>query len=489
MLKLLRLIRKNFLFLGTAFLLFFIPLYPKFPLMGVSGTYVHIRLEDIFVSLIVLGFGVDLILRKDYSIFKDSLTKTIILFFAIGFLSILSALFITKNISFHLALFHFLRRVEYISLFFVSYFSFKDKNKIKTYIALVFIATLGVVIYGMGQKFLNWPVISTMNDEFSRGLVLRLTWWARINSTFAGHYDLAAFMVMIIPLVIVSFMMAKNWLVKFAVFIVGLLAYYILLLTASRISFAAYIISMVFILFLMKKKLIIFPLVLLSFLGMFFAGDLGQRYAATFKVNLAFLSGLVAVKPSTIAIAPTLTPIPTVALIVTPVPGVTEIVPKPIPTSTPTPTPEPVATGSGEPVETTVLAVGRSTDIRLKVEWPRAIRAFLKNPLLGTGYSSITLATDNDYLRSLGETGILGSLAFLAVFLEIGRRILSFLKSKNVERGEKLIIIGVVGSSIGFFLNAAFIDVFEASKIAFFFWILIGIALRIIDLNKLTSNS
>src|SRR5205814_2283829 len=45
----------------------------------------------------------------------------------------------------------------------------------------------------------------------------------------------------------------------------------------------------------------------------------------------------------------------------------------------------------------------RSTSIRLNVEWPRAVRALTKNPLLGTGYSSITLATDNDYLRALGE--------------------------------------------------------------------------------------
>ena len=58
----------------------------------------------------------------------------------------------------------------------------------------------------------------------------------------------------------------------------------------------------------------------------------------------------------------------------------------------------------------------RSVSIRLNVEWPRAIRAFSKNPLLGTGYSSITLATDNDFLRLLGEVGLVGALAFFLIF-------------------------------------------------------------------------
>jgi len=120
-------------------------------------------------------------------------------------------------------------------------------------------------------------------------------------------------------------------------------------------------------------------------------------------------------------------------------PGVTAT---PTPTPTPTPTSLPEATPSAY-FEPTALAVGRSTDIRLKVEWPRAIKAFLKNPLLGTGYSSITLATDNDYLRMLGETGILGTLAFLAIILEITRIVWQFLKDKNVSKED----------STGFFRN------------------------------------
>jgi O-antigen ligase len=164
-------------------------------------------------------------------------------------------------------------------------------------------------------------------------------------------------------------------------------------------------------------------------------------------------------------------------VIVTPRPG------RPTLTPTPTPTPE-VATPSAEPIESTALAVGRSTDIRFKVEWPRALRAFAKNPLLGTGYSSIDLATDNDYLRILGEVGLLGGLAFLAVFLEISRMFIGLLAKKTASKEGNLIVLGAAGTAIGYFLNAVFIDVFESSKVAFFFWILMGIALKIIALEN-----
>ncbi len=98
--------------------------------------------------------------------------------------------------------------------------------------------------------------------------------------------------------------------------------------------------------------------------------DLGQRYAATFKVDLSFLSGKVFFKPKGIAVIPIPTSVPTA------IPPKISVTPLPTETIILTPTPVPTATASAEPIETTALATSRSTDIRLKVEWPRAIRAF-----------------------------------------------------------------------------------------------------------------
>jgi len=123
----------------------------------------------------------------------------------------------------------------------------------------------------------------------------------------------------------------------------------------------------------------------------------------------------------------------------------------------------------------------RSTSIRLNVEWPRAIRAFLKNPLIGTGYSSISLATDNDYLRMLGEIGIMGFLAFWLVVVRVGRVLARFgnviKKLDGVEQG---FLAGVIGATVGVFLTAIFIDIFEASKFAILYWLFLGLSVLLV---------
>jgi hypothetical protein len=122
----------------------------------------------------------------------------------------------------------------------------------------------------------------------------------------------------------------------------------------------------------------------------------------------------------------------------------------------------------------------RSFNIRLQAEWPRAIRAFQKNPLLGTGFSSVGLAVDNDLLRSLAETGLFGTAAFLLIFIRFFKTSLPFIfryPHSNPSLNSALIISFSLGL-IGLGINALFIDVFTASKIALTTWCLMGIAER-----------
>ena len=132
----------------------------------------------------------------------------------------------------------------------------------------------------------------------------------------------------------------------------------------------------------------------------------------------------------------------------------------------------------------------RSTSIRFNVEWPRAMRAFYKNPLLGTGYSSITLATDNDYLRALGETGVLGLLSFLLIFITLFKtfNIYKFdVYEHSSNNLESVFIASFVGSTVGILMTALFIDIFEASKFATIYWLFTGfVVAKIIQNNKLT---
>ena len=462
--------------LGIIGLLLFVPIYPKFPFFNVPGTYVAVRIEDFVIAFVLLLWFIHQ-LRLGFPSLKDRVGKFIMLYWLVGGLSLLSAVLITKNISPHLAFLHFLRRIEYMSLFFVALASVRSVKNLKTYGLVLFLATLGVIVYGLGQKFFSWPVISTMNSEFSKGILLTLSEWARINSTFAGHYDLAAFMVLVLTLAVGFFFGLKNKPAKVATLLIGLASLYILILTASRISFAAYLLAIVFVMLALRKYWWVGPVLALSITGMLLSEDITQRYALTFNIDLSALSSKM---PKMKTIKPTPTPLP--------LPQVTS---KPIKVvgggkARPTPIPTLEATAAAELEEwkpTTELSVQYSSGIRFNVEWPRSLRAFAKNPFLGTGFSSVTLATDNDYLRLLAETGLLGFIAFFLIFLEIGRRVLVFLKKAKVGL-ERALVAGLAGGALGLLANALFIDVFESSKVAFIFWILMGSLVGLINISE-----
>lgn len=209
---------QHLLFGLSLFLIIFIPLYPKLPLADIlPGYIVRLRLEDLFVLLTVILYGVWWI-RKKVNPLKNPLFLLFACYIGIGFLSGLSALFITKTVPLqmlHIAKWalHWVRRMEYASLLFLLYDNVKTKQQVK----ILLLAFLGVVIaaavYGFGQKYDQWPVYSTMNREFSKGWRLVLTEHARVPSTFAGHYDLAAYLVLLLPITISIAIFAKQrWL-------------------------------------------------------------------------------------------------------------------------------------------------------------------------------------------------------------------------------------------------------------------------------------
>lgn len=429
MLKPLKLFKEHTLEKAVILLLFFIPLYPKLPLFNVPGTYVAIRWEDILVTAVV-ALWLILEAMAGFKVFKDRVARLILLYWVIGAFSLLSALLITKNLTPHIALLHFLRRIEYMSLFFVAFAAVRNKDSIRKFILALFVVTVIVIIYGFGQIYFGWPVISTMNREFAKGLLLKLESWARVNSTFAGHYDLAAYLVIVVALLTGVFFSTKKKIVQGGVVLLGLFSLYLLMQTASRISFAAFIGATVFILVTLRKFKWLILAGVLSLGLLLFSSELRKRYILTFDINNILPQGEV--------------------------------------------------TTEGQP--TTERAIKYSSGIRFYHEWPRALRAFAKNPFLGTGYSSVTLATDNDYLRSLAETGILGFISLGLIFLEIIRRVLFYLSGRK-EIASRALVIGIVGATIGLLINALFIDVFEASKIAFIFWILMGSLVATLNLS------
>lgn len=447
-------------------LLIFIPLYPKYPLLNIGGTYVAVRLEDIVIAL-CLGLWV-IFKFKDLKKFKDTLIfKAFLLFWIIGLLSLISAYFLTYSITFKLGVLHFLRRIEYMSLFFIGATALTKSQDLKTITKAIFLTVSIVVIYGFGQIWLNFPVISTTNREFSKGLILYLTQGARVNSTFAGHYDLAVYLSMILMFISTLFLFYRKIIEKILVVFVGVISFALLGFTASRVSFIATLVGIGLIFIFSRKWLLLSGLIVGAILLVGIVPDLRHRLVATITVNLLGGGGPKYSAPQgAVNNFTDLTKYPEEQR-----EQIRQEIEKQSTQSAQASSSADIV--SGEPINTTELGVYRSFGIRTNVEWPRAMRAFYKNPFLGTGYSSVTLATDNDYLRSLAEVGLMGTLSLALIFYILIKDMISF-----VQKGTgfaKSWTIASLTMVITILLTATFIDVFEASKIAEIFWLMMGI--------------
>jgi len=447
----------NVLNICLAILIMFIPLYPKFPLLGIKNTYVAIRLDDIIIALVFFFLLINQIKHR-FPLLKLKITYLFIAYFLALLLSAINAILIFQIVPKNILLLNTFRRFEYMSVFFLTISAIKNKKDSLFHYYFLILANIVVCIYGFGQKYFNLPVVSTMNAEFSKGQLLTMNAWTRISSTFAGHYDLAAYLSISLIIIGSVFLLSKNKLTKILSLITWLLCFQILNLTASRISTFAFWGGITLAFIFIKKYLWIIPVAILMIFSIVNSKDLNQRLLATIPTIKHQIETPVTPIPTTIP-SPTVTikTKPTITVVkITPIPTIVRHAPE----------------VEFEPVDADV-GVARSGEIRFNAEWPRAINAFKRNPLLGSGPGSITLATDNDYLRSLGESGIFGFLTFFIIFVYFALNTLPFLKifKRNLSQNLSLVFLACLIPTLA---NAIFIDVFVASKFAYSFWILMG---------------
>lgn len=535
--KIFRWFSHNSLFLLTLILLIFIPLYPKLPLIDVQHTWVYLRVEDFLIGFVVL-FWIILFFRKRVTL-KTPLTTPILIFWVIGGIATLHGVLLIfptmSNVFSNVALLNFLRRIEYLSLFFVAYFSI-PKIEIKKYVSLIGLTLTGVLLavslYGFGQRFLGFPAFLTMNEEFAKGVPIQLSKLSRIPSTFAGHYDLAAYLVLMIPIIVSMAFGFKNLIIRTFLLGTSVLGFVILLMTVSRVSFFVLLIALVMVLIFQKRRLALISLLFIvvgllsvspsllhrfgntvSEISVLVDAKTGDAVGQVKEVPADYFKNKIIVKDfsdedsknaSSSAIFPfSLVPSPAM-LVVEPnspngenLPQGTSYINLPL-------SPIEKKVGEyfyqkseehrnsesadahvffGDYVVKKAKAYDLSFTTRFQGEWPKTMNAFEKNIFLGSGYGSVSLAVDNDYLRALGESGLLGFISFASIFIFAGiyiKKILPNIDSKLV----KSFIYGFIAGTFGLVLNAFLIDVFEASKIAFTFWLLMGIIIGVLSYYK-----
>lgn len=545
MVRVLRWLDNHILSIGAGLLIVLVPLYPKWPIVEVIPGYnVRVRLEDFVIAGTVVWWLIA-VLRKKVNLEENPLFKWIAIYLAVGLLSVLVALFLVKSVPLnqpHIAkiFFHYFRRIEYFSLYFILFSSVRSLRAARVYLSLMFLTLVGVIAYGYGQKYLYWPAFSTMNREFAKGWWLYLTEHARVLSTFGGHYDLAAYLVMALSLCWSFFFGLRKRMGKIVLGIILVLAFWLLILTASRISFLSYLLATGVVVLLYSRGKPWYTITIrmvatvgLSIVVMLSFGDLSERFTKLVKFDqvkqeLAWLTRPVKKPPEEKAVF--------LENNIEAVTSKSDEPPTPIkpgggggflgfgglggsssresvkPKATPTPTPiseRPIDVYEDIPLQLpatesanatpgarvqkrtyskTALRYDLSTGIRFDALWPRAWRGFLRNPLLGVGYANLTKerddvfteaeSTDNDYLRALGETGLVGFAAYGAILFLLLRHGWHVLH-KTKHTITRALTIGTIAALCGLLLNAIYIDVFEASKVAMTFWSLVGITVAV----------
>ncbi len=514
--RLLNFFRQNLLKILVSFLIIFIPLYPKLPSVHINHTWVYIRLEDFAILLTVLVWLLQFMLRKVK--LPPKIWTGFAFYWAAGLASLVfSLIFIGPHIANFfpkVAALYYLRHIEYLSLFFVAFSTVRSRKDLRDYLIILSATVVAFSAYAFGQRFyldlwaafpkffehysFCFPSFQTGNEQFAKGIPLCLPKGARITSTFAGHYDLAAYLVMLIPVFTALIFAVKKRLYKILAFLLTLISIMVMIFTSSRVSFIAYLVGIAITLWLIKKKKYIIPFFALSVvLLLIFSGSTAKRFMETFRLTSVVVNnqGQVVgqlpqdlqnkVSNNIIANVPTQNLPEGSGYLGLPQVSNLQKTNKAIVQSNLSIEEAKrlklenggvqISTISGSFLIKKVLVYDISFTTRFQAEWPNAWNAFLRNPILGSGFATITLAVDNNFLRILGETGLLGMASFLSIFL------LLFLVLKQVlpEVSDSLpraFLLGLVGGVVGLFLNATLIDVFEASKLAESMWIVLGIA-------------
>ncbi|MBP7842588.1 O-antigen ligase family protein [Candidatus Woesebacteria bacterium] len=497
------------LFILSAFLIVFIPLFPKIPIFDVlPGYIVRARPEDVLIFITALVWIKDVI-KKRIKI-KTTYLWMVILFTVSGAISILLGTILIETIPAQLlhigkSGLHLFRYLEYFALFFFTYSSIKTQKQLHIVLGLLVATVFFVVLYGFGQEYYHLPLFSTMNREYSKGTTLYLQEGARPQSTFAGHYDLAAYLVIVLPILFSlalgllqidlknikeTFKLKQNY-VSVLFHIVHILGAWMLVTSGSKTALLAYIVSL--------------SIVIMQYL----------RKLGSFRQQLKW--GSIALVISSIGLVvflnffATTTRDKLISLVQTAVSGAN--------------TPENVTNrpddliGEGhEYKQVTIknedgtetkewikqesvwsanaLKYGLSMGIRLDTLWPNALKGLMNNPLFGSGFATLSTiesvgdytfadSTDNNFLRTLGETGILGFIIFYGFIAVITIEIYKQTAAKTLTALS--LRIGFLGAIFGLLINAVYIDVFAASKVAYTFWSFAGLTLAVLKPNPTNS--
>lgn len=435
----------NLLLLAIALII----LIPKFDFLPVQGTTTSIRIED-FVVAFVYAVWLIWLLHHRSEFHLTWVHKLMLLVVGMGIISTGWGMIEGTVIYKGLGILNVLRRVEYFGMFWVAY-SWLKRERLNYYIQFLLGLSVIVVVVDVLQWLKVLPMYSTWEGYSGQTLYYEKS-FAFVISTFAGHYELGGYLLLMIPLVLGLLWLAKSWKQRAALALLLAGYYFAMYFSFSRAAYFAMLFELALLFVLWQKYwLILLPV------------------ADMTRVILLYFQGKYSRYQYSIGVVHT----------------------------TPTPTPAHQATHAAMashsakpaslPTAQNRLKLSPDTELTLdpggaaRVDvWQNALHHFYQNPIIGTGYSSIGTGADNQYLRTLAETGLLGLAALLALIGYVIWRLFDASR-RMINLVDRLFLLSLVAGIGGVMGQAILIDILDSSKVALFLWFLVGLGLVIAE--------
>lgn len=430
---------RRFATFGLLAALFVLPLYPKISLVGVSGTYIPVRFDDLVIALAAAVWIVALAVSRRLPAAPRELTVAATLWLGVTFIALLVGGFVLQSIGVVQGAAFWAKPIEYLLLGLMTYDLVRNGWVPIRYVIATVLASAAIVIgYGVAE---HYGLVPHLPGE--------LVPPGGTTSTLGDVHELASYLGLIVVLAVCIFREVASRPARAALVLLGITAIYVLFTTGSRSEFVALFLVLV---------------------GLAFWRPARRPAAlAAFVMPLLFISpvvGYLLAVPAT----PVAHPGPVAS------PGTT-IAPA---------TGAPVAVTPSGPFYNVAIrfvdaSLAYSLGERFLHKWPAMVQQTMRSPIIGLGPSAATEAADGYYLRVFVESGILGVLVFVGLVFTVAR---SSLRAARRATGlAKSLAVAALAATVFIALVGVLIDTWVASRVMELFWPLIGLSLAAVALQ------
>ena len=416
---------KKFLKFYLVVLFLAITIFPKVTLIAIPGSHAGIRLEDLMIAGYLIFFFINGF-KNGFGEYKklSKIVRALCLCLAAFAISNIVGC-ISGNVTPYLAIFYLVRVFEYFVLIFAGRDLISIPGGKRLLLNLIKATVVFHGIYAILEYFSLTPDISALINRPTSG---------RVFTTFSGPYELAGYLAICLPLILNEIFVNK----KYTNVLFAVLIFTSVILSESRIALVA--ITVVTIMWVLK--------------AVFGARERGKGLSPLKVLASALVLAVVAI-------------------------GVV----KGLQSS------RFAGVDFGDYVNTTISAwehsdydyyrwnkqpyysplVFSQTDDRsfaLRItKWTVLIKQAVEvAPLFGLGMSISGEAMDGGIVKLFCETGMIGLILWIILMVTVWKQ----------ARNNKKISFVVLSMIAVLFINAIFIDIFDASKVMMAFWFIVG---------------